>query len=438
MSQREIDVRTCEAHPHAFVDPPKCDLCASSQVRHVISPFVNRGRLYTVGHRSQHFDPTASLAFCASCWGRWLLWRARCGYDVHFHDLDRPCHAGCPARSGGRLAQFGVQVGLSGDLTERFFLQKTIDGMPRTNGSQLIMALRTERFISRSLARQSYYESLGKPKAVQRLMLRYGQLSLLAVPRTYWHHIRLVVEIFASWHTAPKGAIQLPSAGETSVGLHSVPLTGYRDGGRTLVFRNSWGAGWGDRGYGTIPFEYLEGHFHEAFVERRSRFGPPSWSFAAAPTSDRDYRERLLLNAPRWRHRWQNGPGENWVLETYETASLTTGRPVLGVEVQNGFGLRMGWAFLRRSESSDVMEIPELFVWPTFRRMGIARILEEHAVDVAFGAGIAEIHLMLNEADAVVGPPRAQARAFAKALGYDWRWRVEVGPRRHGTAIKTL
>jgi GNAT superfamily N-acetyltransferase len=98
----------------------------------------------------------------------------------------------------------------------------------------------------------------------------------------------------------------------------------------------------------------------------------------------------------------------------------------------------MGWAFLRRSESSDVMEIPELFVWPTFRRMGIARILEKHAVDVALEAGITEIHLMLNEADAVVGPPRAQARAFAKALGYDWRWRVEVGPRRPGTGIKTL
>lgn len=61
-----------------------------------------------------------------------------------------------------------------------------------------------------------------------------------------------------------------------------------------------------------------------------------------------------------------------------------------------------------------------------------ARLLERLAVDVAHDAGIKTIHLILNEADAVIGPPRAQARAFAKALGYEWCWRTDVSPRCRG------
>jgi GNAT superfamily N-acetyltransferase len=132
--------------------------------------------------------------------------------------------------------------------------------------------------------------------------------------------------------------------------------------------------------------------------------------------------------------------GETWVVEMYETSSPTTGWLVLCVEVKNGFGLRMGWTFLkyRPDKGMRVMEIPELFVWPTFRRMGIGRFLEREAVKFAAKWGCGEIHLMMNEADSVVGPPRSAARLFAQAVGYEWRWRPEVAPRRPATAIKRL
>jgi hypothetical protein len=43
---------------------------------------------------------------------------------------------------------------------------------------------------------------------------------------------------------------------------HSVVLVGYRKdpafaGGGYFIFRNSYGAGWGDEGYGYLPFDYL-------------------------------------------------------------------------------------------------------------------------------------------------------------------------------------
>jgi hypothetical protein len=70
--------------------------------------------------------------------------------------------------------------------------------------------------------------------------------------------------------------------------------------------------------------------------------------------------------------------------------------------------------------------------------MGIGRMLDGLAVSYAASWGCREIRLMMNEADAVVGPPRAVARMFGKSLGYEWRWRAETEPRRPATAIKPV
>jgi C1A family cysteine protease len=41
------------------------------------------------------------------------------------------------------------------------------------------------------------------------------------------------------------------------VGGHAVLGVGYNDAGRRFIVRNSWGAGWGMKGYGTMPYDYL-------------------------------------------------------------------------------------------------------------------------------------------------------------------------------------
>jgi len=52
-------------------------------------------------------------------------------------------------------------------------------------------------------------------------------------------------------------------------GVHEVLLVGYEDnsaekGGGRFILRNSWGAGWGDGGYGTVSYAYVECFSHEA------------------------------------------------------------------------------------------------------------------------------------------------------------------------------
>ena len=65
------------------------------------------------------------------------------------------------------------------------------------------------------------------------------------------------------------GRIPLPAPGEGTRGGHAVVAAGYDDGIRiknmpngpettgALLIRNSWGTGWGQAGYGWLPYEYV-------------------------------------------------------------------------------------------------------------------------------------------------------------------------------------
>lgn len=61
-----------------------------------------------------------------------------------------------------------------------------------------------------------------------------------------------------------KGEIPFPERGDSLEGGHAVLAVGYDDSkkiGKTkgaLLIRNSWGAEWGDKGYGWLPYAYVE------------------------------------------------------------------------------------------------------------------------------------------------------------------------------------
>ncbi len=65
------------------------------------------------------------------------------------------------------------------------------------------------------------------------------------------------------------GKIPFPCARERILGGHAVVAVGYDDGKKiknttcglettgALLIRNSWGAGWGEKGYGWLPYDYV-------------------------------------------------------------------------------------------------------------------------------------------------------------------------------------
>lgn len=67
-----------------------------------------------------------------------------------------------------------------------------------------------------------------------------------------------VYESAMSDDVAKSGDIPMPIDGESLLGGHAIMGVGYDDEKQLVTFRNSWGEGWGNAGYGTLPYAYLE------------------------------------------------------------------------------------------------------------------------------------------------------------------------------------
>ncbi len=67
-----------------------------------------------------------------------------------------------------------------------------------------------------------------------------------------------VYESFESATVARTGRANLPKPGEKVLGGHAVMAVGYNDKQKRFIVRNSWGTGWGKKGYFTMPYAYLD------------------------------------------------------------------------------------------------------------------------------------------------------------------------------------
>ncbi|HWC81986.1 MAG TPA: C1 family peptidase [Pseudonocardiaceae bacterium] len=66
-----------------------------------------------------------------------------------------------------------------------------------------------------------------------------------------------VYESFESQQVAQTGVAPLPQPHEQVLGGHAVLAVGYDDAQQRFLVRNSWGTGWGQHGYFTLPYAYL-------------------------------------------------------------------------------------------------------------------------------------------------------------------------------------
>ena len=80
--------------------------------------------------------------------------------------------------------------------------------------------------------------------------------------------------VFDSWLRSPEtrrtGKITMPLPGEPTEGGHAWCIVGYQDeasvpGGGYFIVRNSWGTGWGDRGFAYASNDYARDAFTEAY-----------------------------------------------------------------------------------------------------------------------------------------------------------------------------
>jgi GNAT superfamily N-acetyltransferase len=72
-------------------------------------------------------------------------------------------------------------------------------------------------------------------------------------------------EIDDSWYKSQNGVIPLP-IGLPVTASHAVLLIGYDREVKRFKFLNSWGAKWGDSGFGYLPFDYFSSRFLEGWA----------------------------------------------------------------------------------------------------------------------------------------------------------------------------
>lgn len=102
-----------------------------------------------------------------------------------------------------------------------------------------------------------YQEALGHiVTSYQRLELLTEMKACLAQGMPFVFGFS-VYEHVMSRSVAKSGILRMPEPNERMLGGHAVLAVGYDDAKGTLVFRNSWGEGWGKKGYGEMPYDYL-------------------------------------------------------------------------------------------------------------------------------------------------------------------------------------
>lgn len=66
-----------------------------------------------------------------------------------------------------------------------------------------------------------------------------------------------VYDAFESADVAKTGVLNMPAKTEKMLGGHAVLAVGYDMPSKRFIVRNSWGDSWGQKGYFTIPFDYV-------------------------------------------------------------------------------------------------------------------------------------------------------------------------------------
>jgi len=66
-----------------------------------------------------------------------------------------------------------------------------------------------------------------------------------------------VLTSFQTAEVARTGKMVMPQPTDQQLGGHAVTAVGYDDFKQCFIVRNSWGEGWGDKGYFYMPYEYI-------------------------------------------------------------------------------------------------------------------------------------------------------------------------------------
>jgi C1A family cysteine protease len=163
-------------------------------------------------------------------------------------------------------------------LSPRFVYSecKKIDGMPGLEGTTIRVAMQVLKKLGVCQEKFWPYQAHQKDKPKKgaigdakkfRIMTyaRILNLNELRMSLATKGPVVLGVQVFKGMLKTKTGLVPMPKRGERSIGGHAICAVGYDDEKELVKFKNSWSEKWGDRGYGYLPYVYVECYMMDAW-----------------------------------------------------------------------------------------------------------------------------------------------------------------------------
>lgn len=156
------------------------------------------------------------------------------------------------------------------DLSEAwvYWMSKKIDAWPNLEGTSIRYAMKVLNTIGVPSEKAWPYDDKvkGEPKAWAKLVARWSLIStyyrvntlselLMALVE---HPVAIGIACFEGiFFVDETGIVPMPSSSAYCYGGHAVCAVGYDQQRKLIKFKNSWGADWGDSGYGYLHYDYV-------------------------------------------------------------------------------------------------------------------------------------------------------------------------------------
>ncbi len=163
-------------------------------------------------------------------------------------------------------------------LSPRFLYSeaKLIDGMPGLEGTTIRAAM--QALNTKGVCQEKFwsYQPLKKNKPLSGAFSNAKKFRILTYARILnLDELRmslatkgpavLGIKVFPGMFKTKSGIVPLPKKDERSIGGHAICAVGYDNKKQLVKFKNSWSSKWGDRGYGSLPFEYVRHYMMDAW-----------------------------------------------------------------------------------------------------------------------------------------------------------------------------
>lgn len=172
------------------------------------------------------------------------------------------------------ILDYGKEVTLS----PRFVYSecKKIDGMPVAEGTTIRAAMEVLATKGVCLERFWPYFPHQRDNAQKGAVLNARKFRIKTYARILnLNELRLSlatigpcvvgIEVFEGMLKTQTGLVPLPKRHETSLGGHAICLAGYDDEKKQMKFKNSWSEQWGAKGYGFLPYSYIDLYMMDAW-----------------------------------------------------------------------------------------------------------------------------------------------------------------------------